>query len=456
MSRIVKLAISAAVVPLLGMAAVPAAASTPLASPMEAMLQSSDSGVRAFYSSRDNRPIWIRSGLVLADAHRLVDILRRADLDGMRNGPELAERLEETIARAESGEPQDLARAELMLSSAWVDYVQTLRRPVDVGMTYIDASLKPRQLSEESILRAAAEAPSLGRHIDIVSNHNAQYAQLRQGLADLLDRTGGSPRGADARLEQRLRLNMDRARVLPAADYQGKYVLVDAATQTLWMYENGEARDSMRVVVGKPERQTQTPMLAGLIRFSVLNPYWNVPPDLVRKNIAPNVLDQGASYLRSKGYEVLSGWTDDARTLDPESVDWQAVASGSKELRVRQLPGGDNFMGDVKFMFPNEFGVYLHDTPDKSLFSEAQRTLSSGCVRLEDAPRLARWLYGQTPRAASDAPEQAVALKDPVPVYITYLTAEWDGGRLALRDDFYGRDSLASYRMASAGSGALD
>src|SRR3546814_13969426 len=95
-------------------------------------------------------------------------------------------------------------------------------------------------------------------------------------------------------------------------------------------------------------------MLAGLVRFAAVNPYWNVPPDLVRDQIAPEVLDKGGSYIRSKRYEILSDWTENARVLDPKEVDWAAVAAGRRELRIRQLPGAHNAMGDVKFMFPND------------------------------------------------------------------------------------------------------
>ncbi len=195
----------------------------------------------------------------------------------------------------------------------------------------------------------------------------------------------------------------------------------------------------MRVVVGKPDEQT--PMLAGLVQNAVLNPYWNVPPDLVQKKIAPSVLQEGIGHLKAKRYELFSDWSSDARQLDPKDVDWAAVAAGREEVRVRQLPGGDNAMGDVKFTFPNQYGIYLHDTPEKALFSKAERTFSSGCVRLEDANRLATWLFGEAPKAQSSAPEQKVALPTPVPVFITYLTASAEGGKLALRRDMYGRDS---------------
>ena len=248
-------------------------------------------------------------------------------------------------------------------------------------------------------------------------------------------------RGA-AHYERLIELNMERARRLPTA---GKYLLVDAGAARLWMYQDGKPVDSMKVVVGAPA--TETPMLAAMIRYLSVNPYWNVPPELVRSLIAPRVLDQGLTYLSDRRYQIFDGWGDDAALVDPAAVDWAAVASGDKELRVRQLPGGGNSMGGVKFMMPNSYGIYLHDTPNKALFGEAERWVSNGCVRVEDARRLAEWLHGELPAAASPDVEERVDLASPVPVYITYFTVDPAAKTLAFRKDRYGRDAavLARY-----------
>lgn len=110
-------------------------------------------------------------------------------------------------------------------------------------------------------------------------------------------------------------------------------------------------------------------------------------------------------------------------------------ADGRIEARVRQLPGPGNPMGRIKFMFPNDRGIYLHDTPEKGLLREDDRLFSSGCVRLKDAPRLARWLFGRPVAMARDTPEQRVDLPEPVPVYITYQTTAPAGGKLLFRRD---------------------
>jgi murein L,D-transpeptidase YcbB/YkuD len=182
-------------------------------------------------------------------------------------------------------------------------------------------------------------------------------------------------------------------------------------------------------------------MMAGLIRFAMVNPYWNLPPDLARVR-AKEVLGKGVAYLKANRYEVLSDWSDDARVLDPKTVDWKAVADGRLELPMRQLPGNNNAMGKMKFMFPNEQGIYLHDTPERALFAKADRRQSSGCVRVEDAARLARWLFGKPLTPKVGAPEQQVNMPEPVPVYITYLTAAPEGATIAFRSDVYNRDGL--------------
>lgn len=213
------------------------------------------------------------------------------------------------------------------------------------------------------------------------------------------------------------------------APRQGRVVFVDAAAARLYMIEDGEVIDSMRVIVGKGGA---TPTLKSTLHYATLNPYWYVPPDLARKIIAPNVLKQGASYLKANGYEVVSAFNRDAEVLSHKDVDWRAVAAGKATAFVRQRPGPTNSMGRMKFGFGNAAGIYLHDTPKKELFSQDQRDLSNGCVRLEDAPRLARWLLGRNPVAA-DNPDQHVALPRPASIVITYLDGSSGAQMASLR-----------------------
>jgi L,D-transpeptidase YcbB len=257
---------------------------------------------------------------------------------------------------------------------------------------------------------------------------NPIYAGLRHAIA--------RGEGGDPHL---LRLNLERARALPSGP--GRFILVNATAQRLTMYENGEPVDSMKVVVGKAKNPT--PMMAAYVRFAALNPYWYVPPDLAAERIAPNVLKDGLHYLQRQGYQVMSDWADSGSVIDPETIDWQAVADGSKQVNIRQLPGPYNAMGQMKFMFPNDEGIYLHDTPQKELLTEASRLFSGGCVRLEDAPRLGKWMFGKALNPKGAGPDEKVELDRPVPVYIAYLTAMPEDGRLAFYEDIYGRDQAA-------------
>ena len=201
---------------------------------------------------------------------------------------------------------------------------------------------------------------------------------------------------------------------------RGRYVLVDAGSARLFMIEDGRVRDSMRVIVGKPD--TPTPALKSVINYETLNPYWHVTADLTKTLIAPRVLQDGTTYLTTRGYEVVSAFGPNAQVLSPDSVDWKAVAEGRAQVLVRQRPGPANSLGQVKFDLPDGDGIYLHDTPKKELFALDARNLSHGCVRLEDAPKLARWLLGRDPPVATN-PEEHILLPRPVPITISYLGA---------------------------------
>jgi murein L,D-transpeptidase YcbB/YkuD len=198
---------------------------------------------------------------------------------------------------------------------------------------------------------------------------------------------------------------------------RGRYVLVDAASARLYMIQDGRVQDSMRVIVGKPE--TPTPALKSVLNYETLNPYWHVTREVAQEVIAPRVLKDGDAYLNKQGYEVVSSFGN-PQLLSPDDVDWKGVAAGNVVVKVRQKPGPANSLGRFKFDIPNSDGIYLHDTPKKELFALDDRSLSHGCVRLEDAPRLAKWLLGQDPPAAS-APEEHIRLPQPVPITISYL-----------------------------------
>ena len=236
-------------------------------------------------------------------------------------------------------------------------------------------------------------------------------------------------------------LNMERALRLPTSEDRGRYILVDAGAARLYMYENGKPVDSMKVIVGNAETADADDGGAAALRQP--QPLLERPARTGQSLVAKNVLEQGMTYLTDRDYQVLSDWTDDATLVDPATVDWGAVAAGKKEIRVRRGPGPWNSMGEVKFMLPNDLGIYLHDVPEasKAAFATDDRWISNGCVRLEDAKRLKRWLFrGQRPERQR-TPDERVDLADPVPVYMTYLTAEPRGDGIAFRPDPYNRDA---------------
>ena len=393
--------------------------------------------LKPFYAARGWRPLWLdETGRIRQAAVALLAQVEQARLDGVKPSRLKAGDLSRALDRIGDGDPRNLARAELAASRVYANWVRALRAAPRAPMQYESAVLAPVVPTPVAALSAAAAAPSLESYIAAMGWMHPWYAPLREAVLS---------RDYTDLQRRQIALNLARVRALPAMT-EGRYVLVDTAGARLWMVDDGRMVDSMKVVVGKPDNQT--PMMAGFIRHAILNPYWNVPEDLVRQRIAWNVLDKGLGYLRGGGYEVLPDW-EATRPIDPARVDWRAVQDGRAEVRVRQLPGGSNFMGRVKFEFPNPQGIYLHDTPEKNLMARDERTASSGCVRLEDAQRLGRWLMGKPlPRRVSE-PEKRVDLPEPVPVYLTYLTVvpERSGG-LAFQGDPYRRDGLPSPHFA--------
>lgn len=417
-----------------------AAASVVCSSPANAqpaVIAAGAQGISDFYAARQGKPLWFSQQGRQVDV--LIEILGSAQLDGVKPGRYRVSALARAARGAWGGDPAAVRRADMMLSHALVDYVRDLRRPGNVGVIYVDPELRPGPPSPRAILEAAARAPSLERYVAEMRWAHPIYGELRYAL---MSNHGMSP-------EQRnlVRINLERARELPAGN--GRHIVVNAASQRLFMYENGEVVDSMRVVVGKPIYPT--PMMSAYIQYTALNPYWFVPADLGAERIAPNVVKSGLKYLRQHGYQVVNNFEPNPQIIDAAAIDWQAVSNGQTKVLMRQLPGPGNSMGRMKFMFPNAQGIYLHDTPDKEKLTEAARLFSGGCVRLEDAPRLGRWLYGRALNWKGAKTEQKIPLENKVPVFITYLTAVPSGSNLAFFDDIYGRDRVRSTERRGAG-----
>lgn len=378
-------------------------------------------------------------------AAQLALILRRSVLDGVTNGPAMAADVETASALAARGTDSERAAAQKVLSAAWVSYVEAIQRPVP-NMIYGYETLRPTQDGVDRVLSAAATAPSLADHLASVSAINPMYAELRDtAWIGMKANPGSMP-------DQRVLMNLARLRSLPQAS---RFALVNIATQRLTMVEGGRAVDSMKVIVGMSD--LPTPMISSVIYYVTHNPYWNVPDHLVRNTVAPNVLLQGTGYLKDRGYQVMSDWSESASVVPANQIDWKAVASGARTIRLRQLPGPGNSMGDLKFSFANGEGIFLHDTPSKDLFAKSERNLSNGCVRLEDARRFGQWLLGKPPVPPSAEPEEFEPLPSGVPVYFTYLTAEPVNGSIVYANDIYDWDKphVAMAAPAHAGPSPL-
>jgi murein L,D-transpeptidase YcbB/YkuD len=417
------------------------------------------------------------------------------------------------VRQSPSGQPWQSPAAETNKAPALepIDLPPAIEQGVD--MIYIDEELVPKAVHDGGPLGEASNAAWSGAPVDLFTSVNPIYTDLRRGLVRYQQEWGnlpqmpvpngptlktgmtgdrvamlrtrlGLPDGQkyDAALAARLKqfqsvhgfkpdgiagaatidalnrgaqyyeqliiINMERARRLPSPEEQRKYVVVDAGNARLSMWENGRKVDEMKIIVGKAE--TATPMMAAYIKYASVNPYWNVPPELVKSLVAPRVAAQGVSYLTDREYQVLTDYSDEAQTIDPHTVDWQAVVDGREEVRLRRLPSPANSMGMMKFMLPNYFGIYLHDSPEKDHFTKNELWISNGCVRVEDYKRLASWLFdGYVPKGRNPKVEEEVDLPRPVPVYMTYLTAQPTANGIQFMPDHYGRDAHLMERFGT-------
>lgn len=271
---------------------------------------------------------------------------------------------------------------------------------------------------------------------DVVMRFQSAHDIPASSVVD--DRTRAALNLGAAHFERLIEANLQRAQALPPPVTK-RFILVNPAAGRLWLYEDGHVVDTMKVIVGA--RRDQTPNMVGLIRYMVYNPYWEIPLDIAQESVAAHAARQGPGYVEAKGIEVLSDWSDTASRMSPRDVDWAAVASGRVELRLRQTPGPTNAMGTLKFMMPNELGIYLHDTPDKALFQAENRQFSAGCVRLERAADLAAWIRVDKPlNPAFLGAAQVEDQFSPVTVYVIYLTAGPAPGGVRFYPDVYGRD----------------
>ena len=273
--------------------------------------------------------------------------------------------------------------------------------------------------------------------------------QRRHGLAD--DGVVGAGLTAelnvpiDKRIRQ-LELNLERWRWLPRSLGE-RYILVNVPAYHLEVREGTQVPLSMRVVVGK--KDTPTPIFDDEMTHVVFSPYWNVPPDIAQDETLPEML-KDPGFLTRMNMEIVDA---SGRTVDASAIDVENLAN----YRFRQRPGAENALGLVKFMFPNQHNVYLHDTPTHSLFARPARSFSHGCVRVEQPQALAQyvlrdqseWTTERIEQAMQSGDERTVKLRQPLPVYLVYWTARATGdGVVQFSNDVYGIDAQQTKLLA--------
>ena len=244
---------------------------------------------------------------------------------------------------------------------------------------------------------------------------------------------------------RQIRLNMERWRWLPQ-ELGNCHLTVNTADFKLSVVENEQTIKSIRAIVGKIKRPT--PVFSQKITYLELNPYWNIPHSIALNDILPRI-KKDPIYLADNKIRVFQNWKEDARKLNPESINWDAITKKNFVYKLRQDPANSNALGRIKFVFPNEFSIYLHDTPAHNLFKMKRRTFSSGCIRIEKPVELAayllqnnsKWNLEKLVAAVNCKKNKIILLSDPIKIYILYWTAWVDkNGIINFRDDIYGRD----------------
>ncbi|CAL1520897.1 L,D-transpeptidase family protein [Chitinophaga sp. MM2321] len=239
-------------------------------------------------------------------------------------------------------------------------------------------------------------------------------------------------------------INMERLRWVPL-EPTTDYILVNIPEFRMHVYDKGKLDWSCNVVVGKPGANTV--IFTKELRYVVFSPYWNVPPGILAKEVLPGLKRGAGSYLARQNMEIVGA---SGKVISPGSINFNKYSGGNFPYIVRQRPGPKNSLGKVKFLFPNEYNIYLHDTPARYLFGENKRSFSHGCIRVAEPKHLAEWLLRddstwtekKIDAAMNAGKEKYVTLKERIPVFIGYFTAFVDSkGNLNFRDDVYGHDA---------------
>lgn len=427
--------------------------------------------VRAFYKARRYAPAWTHIDGPTGDARDLLAKIAAAPEHGLNSKDYDIERLNRLmdalkpgVPMTRAGEPTDLAGLDIELTRNFLKYATHLATgQVNPLQLPADWHIRPRKVDMVPVLVSAISKHRVDAALESAAPRNPQYAGLKRALAQYRAMAARETANAPARRTRRgpaqpsrqmiaerirvLELNMERWRWIPDSLLGDRYAMVNIPEFMLRVVEHDRTALAMRVVVGK--EMSRTPMFTDEITYMVLNPTWNVPASIATKEIVPEV-QRDPSYLARNNMKVFSNETDHASEVDPADIDWGSVDADNFRYAIRQDPGPANPVGHVKFMCPNQFNVYLHDTPSDRLFTAENRDFSHGCIRLEKPVEFAVYLMkskGWSPEkvtaAFDSAHNSSVKVPEPLPVRIFYWTAFIDdAGVLQFRDDVYGFDHL--------------
>lgn len=399
--------------------------------------------VLQFYTRRLFWPAWSDDSGLLPQVESFLAALREAESEGLKPREYHLARLEHVLTelrqQQRSAAPLSaaaLADVDLLLTDALLTYGSRLL----YGRMTPRASEGMFATSQEKadlvgVLRQGLETNQIAEALHSLLPRHPGYAKLRQALAQYRQRPGA------ALQVRQIAQNMERWRWLPQ-ELGRRYILVDVPAYTLQVVERDQPVLTMRVVVGKPS--WPTPVLSATMSHVVLNPDWRVPPSIAAQELLP-ILRSNPAYLTQHNMRVSHG----PHSVDPQRIDWGKVSTKNFPYRLRQEPGPKNPLGTIKFMFPNRFQVYLHDTPSRTLFAKPARAFSHGCVRVEKPTELAEYvLHGVLSRdrllaSMKQRTSRTIVLLEPVPVYFVYRTA-WvkDDGTVHFQPDIYGYDDL--------------
>ena len=332
---------------------------------------------------------------------------------------------------------EQLAAVELYLSDAAIRYARDLYAGrTTPAVSEPDIVIARKQLDHVALLGSIAKNGAAAV-ADRLRPQHVQYHALRNLLAG----------ATDPATRQKIIINMERWRWLPR-DLGDRHIMVNAADFSMTTVDGGKPIDRRKVIVGKPFRKT--PMFSDNIGYSEFNPTWTISRNIAGNEILPN-LRRDPGYLAKRGYVLYASWEADAPAMSAEQIDWASVSPNDFPYRIVQPAGPENVLGEVKFLFPNKFHVYLHDTSSRELFANADRALSHGCIRVDKAMEYAQLLYSldgnpaanQLPAIVGSKKTTQVKFRKPIPVHLTYFTLWVNGdGSVASHKDIYERDRL--------------